>query len=103
MDQRHVEPESNALAFRGIVFLRAVAVVWLAAVAWSGTKGMAATQWPLQVSEDSRFFVQRDGAPYFPITDTAAGRLLTVEAGHGRLARLCRDDRAPGSGRRAHS
>jgi hypothetical protein len=31
---------------------------------------MAATQWPLQASEDDRFFVQRDGSPCFPIIDT---------------------------------
>jgi hypothetical protein len=60
-----------------------VLAVSLAAVVWPGSKATAATefptqnatwrtcgQWPLQVSEDGRFFVQRDGTAFFPIIDT---------------------------------
>ena len=35
-----------------------------------GATATAATQWPLEVSVDGRFFVQQDGSPYFPIIDT---------------------------------
>ena len=35
-----------------------------------GATATAATQWPLKVSVDGRFFVQQDGSPYFPIIDT---------------------------------
>ena len=81
--RHHVESHSDARAPGGILVLCAVLAVSLAAVVWPGSKATAATefptqnatwrtcgQWPLQVSEDGRFFVQRDGTAFFPIIDT---------------------------------